>query len=380
MEIGTSFVPANLGVISGYQAACCDHASETSALTSTDGVTLSGAKAPAAPAGNPTPPADAARTTEVAVALSTAGPAAAVAAETAAASAPKPADMTEKLKALLPDRPFVITAERAAELQKATGLDSDGLLQALVPVAKEMARPPISNYLVGAAGLGKSGQIYLGVNLEFPGNALNQTVHGEQFVVTNALRNGEEQLTSLAVSAAPCGHCRQWLNETTGAPDLRILTPQQPPTPLNVLLPASFGPGDLGVTGALLSRQDQKMELKPGADMGDPILTAAAFEAANTSYAPYSKEGSGVAVRLQDGTVYTGRYSENAAFNPSLSPFQGALIGMVADKREFSEIQDVVLVERDGARASQKPATQTLLRSLGSDASFTVAYAEANKP
>ncbi len=61
--------------------------------------------------------------------------------------------------------------------------------------------------------MGKSGAVYVGVNLEFPNVALNNSVHAEQFLVVNCLHHGEEALQMLAVSAAPCGHCRQFYAE-----------------------------------------------------------------------------------------------------------------------------------------------------------------------
>jgi hypothetical protein len=64
-----------------------------------------------------------------------------------------------------------------------------------------------------AAGLAASGAIYIGVNLEFPGGPLSQSVHGEQFLVANLLLHGERGLDTLAISAAPCGHCRQFYSE-----------------------------------------------------------------------------------------------------------------------------------------------------------------------
>ncbi|GFQ08674.1 cytidine deaminase 1 [Phtheirospermum japonicum] len=42
------------------------------------------------------------------------------------------------------------------------------LLPHLVPSAQSLARPPISNYHVGAVGLGSDGRVFVGVNLEFP--------------------------------------------------------------------------------------------------------------------------------------------------------------------------------------------------------------------
>ena len=38
-------------------------------------------------------------------------------------------------------------------------------------------------------------------------------VHAEQFLLSNAAGYGESALVRLAVSAAPCGHCRQLYSE-----------------------------------------------------------------------------------------------------------------------------------------------------------------------
>ena len=67
--------------------------------------------------------------------------------------------------------------------------------------------------LCRCVGLGASGRLYVGVHLEFPCLPLHNSVHAEQFLVVNALQHGERELVKLAVSAAPCGHCRQFLSE-----------------------------------------------------------------------------------------------------------------------------------------------------------------------
>lgn len=305
------------------------------------------------------------------------------------------------LKDLLPENLFVIPASKVEEIKEKLGMTTEELLQALVPVAREKARPPISNYLVGAAGLGKSGNIYLGVNLEFPGFPLNQTVHGEQFVTANALNNGETGLTAIAVSAAPCGHCRQFLNELATNKELMVLVPKEPPTPLTELLPKSFGPQDLGVESALLAPHENKVGLKPVpraivpahegvlgmAEMAfaraypeslsrddEALMIREALEAAKRSYAPYSQEPSGVAIQTKDGKVYSGSYIENAAYNPSLSPLQGALVALVTDGKNYGEISKVLLLEKERPKVSQEEITRELVRRLSPAASFEVMH------
>lgn len=41
------------------------------------------------------------------------------------------------------------------------------------------------------------------------------TVHAEQSSIADAWMNGEEGIDLIAVTAAPCGYCRQFLNELT---------------------------------------------------------------------------------------------------------------------------------------------------------------------
>jgi len=111
-------------------------------------------------------------------------------------------------------------------LQDDLGWGIDRFLESLVPQAQLSAIPPISNFFVGAAALGVSGDVYMGVNIEFPGAPIGQTIHGEQCLTTLAAHNGEKGLIKLAVSAAPCGHCRQFMNETSNGGEMEIRFPE----------------------------------------------------------------------------------------------------------------------------------------------------------
>jgi cytidine deaminase len=249
----------------------------------------------------------------------------------------------------------------------AEGIPIDQLMLDLVPVAQTYAIPPISNFRVGAVSLGASGALYFGANFEFVGEALSFSVHGEQAATVEAISFGETGLDKLAVSAAPCGYCRQFLYELATAAKLEILLPKTPPARLTSLLPDAFGPGDLGVTAALMSPQDHPLKLidpAPADPVADPV-TAAALRAANASYAPYSHSYAGVALRTGDGRVYSGSVAENAAFNPSLSPLEAAIVSLViSGGRGYGDITDAVLVEVAGAVASQVAATKAVLASI----------------
>jgi cytidine deaminase len=243
----------------------------------------------------------------------------------------------------------------------ASGMPLEELMLSLIPLAKTFAIPPISNFFVGVVAHGLSGNLYFGANYEFPGHALSFTVHGEQAATAHAISFGETGIDLLAVSAPPCGYCRQFLYELTTASTLRIILPNTPVTPLTTLLPGAFGPADLGVTAALMSPQSHGMTL---ADPADDV-TQAALNAANTSYAPYSLSYAGVALKTSDGSIYSGGVSENAAFNPSLSPLEAAVVTLTINGgKRYSDIIDAVLVEAADSKASQIVATRDVLGTM----------------
>lgn len=228
-------------------------------------------------------------------------------------------------------------------------------LAELLPQAAAFAKPPVSNFRVGAVARGTSGKLYFGTNVEFAGEALSFTVHAEQSAVVNAWVNGETGVDVVATSAAPCGFCRQFLNELITASELMIAIPGEMRS-LASLLPSSFGPRDLGVEGGLLQHEDHGLAIDD-----DDELARAARAAANMSYAPYSKDHAGIAVRTTNGTIVTGPYAENAAFNPSLSPLQAALSQLNLAGFSWSDIAEVVLVQTGTMHTS---ATRTVLGAI----------------
>ncbi|WP_018240745.1 cytidine deaminase [Ensifer sp. BR816] len=254
-----------------------------------------------------------------------------------------------------------IDAAMARALAKESKLTEGQYLRSLIERAKKLSRPTMSNYRVGAVGLGGSGAIYFGANIELPGSELCQTIHAEQSVVINALNHGEARLAALAISAAPCGSCRQFLNELADADRLAIWLARDTPYSLVDFLPEPFGPQDLGVIGGLLAPQDNGLEPQGRPDAAGK----AALDAANRSYAPYTKSFAGCVFVLDDGTLWPGSYVENAAFNPSLSPGQTALVGLTMAGRDWRAIREVVLVETSDGPVDHRRAVEQLLGSLG---------------
>ena len=243
-----------------------------------------------------------------------------------------------------------------------------------LPAAQALARPAISGFRVGAVAQGLSGALYLGANLEFVGQALSCSVHAEQAAVTNAWLHGEAGISTLAVTTGPCGYCRQFLNELVTAEQLQIIREGGARESLAVLLPAAFGPHDLGVRGGLMERSAHGLVLEQPETGEAAAAFEAALQAANASYAPYSLSYAGVALDLGDGAVADGRYAENAAFSPSLSPLQAALARLAVTAVPYREIRRAVLVEAGGA-ASQRGVTETLLAAVAPGVPLTYARA-----
>ena len=131
-----------------------------------------------------------------------------------------------------------------------TNETSQQLIQA-AQEARQLAYAPYSHYQVGAALLTRSGKIYEGVNIE---NAVYPlSVCAERVAVFKAVSQGEREFEAIAVATSnggtPCGSCRQVLAEF-GLETVVLLVDGDSrlvlQTTVGELLPAAFGPKDLG--------------------------------------------------------------------------------------------------------------------------------------
>ena len=268
-------------------------------------------------------------------------------------------------------------AAQSKAIMEIMEIGEEALMVLLLPLARLYAITPISNFRVGAVAkasadsAGSECDLYLGANIEFTGQALSQVVHAEQAATMNAWLQGAVQLHSIAVSAAPCGYCRQFLYELEGRDTLIIVTPGEGPrafrsTRLAELLPEAFGPLDLKRTPGLMAASSDRQRLTLNTDVTDPLILEALC-AANRSYAPYTNSMAGCAIQANDGRIYRGPSVENAAFNPGLSPLQTAISIMNMDGlAQGRTITRAVLVEKP-AQSGQRAVTELLLRSFAPD-------------
>jgi cytidine deaminase len=275
-----------------------------------------------------------------------------------------PAPLQSALEPILrhDDFPAMFTAAQVNQLKSQTGLDDAALAFALLPLAAACSIAPISNFYVGAVARGVSGNLYFGANMEFRGASMQQTVHAEQSAVTHAWMRGEAQLASITVNYTPCGHCRQFMNELNSGTELAIHLPDRAVATLGDYLPYSFGPRDLEIATLLIDSVDHGYHNAEG-----DALVEQALSACNQSHAPYSQSHSGVALESASGKIYTGRYAENAAFNPSLPPLQAALVVLNLSGESCLTIRRAALVEKKDPLVSQFDATRATLKALGCD-------------
>jgi len=271
----------------------------------------------------------------------------------------------------------VVAPALVERVRASVGGDLGAAMMRLLPLAQHYAVVPVSYFRVGAvaAGLpatrGASPALYLGANYEFEGVALSFTIHAEQCATNNAWLHGERGLSLLAVTAAPCGYCRQFLNELSTATKLSVLLPAATrrgfdATPLTKLLPRSFGPTDLGIAGGLMDPALAAPTLALAGRASRDAVVTAALEAARRSYAPYPTDTAGqfagVALQLADGRVFAGRYAGNAAYNPSFSPLESVLAFAHVNSPlgAARRVKRCVLVEVP-TLASQRSATEAVL-------------------
>ncbi|KAJ4780501.1 Cytidine deaminase [Rhynchospora pubera] len=287
---------------------------------------------------------------------------------------------------------FVIDVAESERLGRSLGHRTvEDLLPSLVPAAMRHAQIPISRFPVGAVGLGSSGRIYVGVNLEYAGLPLHHSVHAEQFLFCNAAAHGETWIRSMAVSHMPCGHCRQFLQEVRDSSNINVLVTSDGPhavyRPLSVLLPRPFGPPDLlhKDVPLLLDQHDNELgefaDVMEGAvggcngEVEDSVLMRKLREeaerAARGSHAPYSTCAAGFAVADSEGRVYAGSYYESAAYNPSLGPIQAAMIAKAIGS-STAEIVGAALVEREDGLVSHEGTARVFLAAVAPSAKLHV--------
>ena len=295
-----------------------------------------------------------------------------------------PSSVHEHLQTM-PQTGGMLAAEHCLAVMETLKISVHDLMLKLFPLAKLYSAAEVSNFPVGAVAKARPSDnssdfaLFLGANIEFQGQPPTHTIHAEQAAVTNAWLQGARQIEAIAVTTAPCGFCRQYLHELEGRLQLTVILAkpgrgEAQTFKLSDLLPEAFGPHELGSQSGLMAIPARQPNLSMKSSSED-MFVLKALEAVRKSYAPYSHNLAGCAIQVNDGRIYTGRYAENAAFNPSLSPLQTAIIHMnMGNFESANKITRAVLVEKPTS-ISQRAVCELLLKSVAPD--VTLEYFEA---
>jgi cytidine deaminase len=91
--------------------------------------------------------------------------------------------------------------------------DADRELFARAEAAAGHAYAPYSGFRVGAAVRARDGRVFEGVNVENAAYPLG--ICAERAAIARAVGDGlgPGDLEAIAITASPCGGCRQWLHE-----------------------------------------------------------------------------------------------------------------------------------------------------------------------
>lgn len=135
-------------------------------------------------------------------------------------------------------------------------MDNKELIQKALQ-AREKAYVPYSKYMVGAALLTKTGEVYQGCNIE--NAAYTPTNCAERTAFFKAVSEGERKFEAIAIVggykgapmdyAYPCGVCRQVMMEFCDPKSFRVIVAISEENYiekyLEELLPSGFGPANL---------------------------------------------------------------------------------------------------------------------------------------
>ncbi|GBG24867.1 Cytidine deaminase 6 [Hondaea fermentalgiana] len=214
--------------------------------------------------------------------------------------------------------------------------------------ARELARAPVSGFRVGAAALDAQGDVHLGYNVEFAGAPLGETLHAEHAAVAVARRyaaaqkRGDLKIDVIAVTATPCGHCRQMLAERFphiqivlgdrgGAAEPTVLSLKEDLLPRAVTFDLLANPSKLA-----LCAKDLEASVSAPKNLGATVLTEAlsSFVSADARFSGWPR----ACVFVSDAgqSLATGSCMESVAFNPSQGCFQTALMALASEAQHLS--------------------------------------------
>jgi len=260
-----------------------------------------------------------------------------------------------------------LEASEAAEIESIADMSRRELMVMLLDVASALAQNQPEGEHIGAIVEGRSGGLYIGSPLSWKGAQIKFSVHGVQAAVLNAWHHGEKSLAGLMVEVPPCACCRQFLRELQSWKSLYVVQAIDGPFSLKkgALKDLNLSNDGLrleGLKGYFLANNKEPVSLGKSTSTNELITKAA--EAATMSYAPYSHNYAGLALRTKRGDMHVGSYVETVESVAGILAVEAALVDLALGGGALTDVSEMVLVETRGG-VTQFSATQRLAMAMG---------------
>lgn len=261
--------------------------------------------------------------------------------------------------------PVRLNPGEVADVESLDKISRVEIMLHLLGIGSALAQTQVPGGAIGAVAEGGSGAFYVGSNIEWRGPGIKFSVHGAQAAVLSAWMAGETQLHHLMVETEPCACCRQFLRETWDWTNMKVLIVPDGPGSAGERTIKEIGLNLKGLrTDGLAANLLREPKQAPAVVDDQRDLAKLAAASALLSYAPYSRNFAGVALRAKNGVIHHGRYAETRESIAGVMAIEAALINIALCGGQMTEVEDIVLVESKGM-VTQFAATQQLAQRMG---------------
>lgn len=258
-----------------------------------------------------------------------------------------------------------LTPDDISFISKKAKLSTREIMLLLLGLGTALAHTPHDSAKVAAVVEAGSGTLYVGLPIYWHSAHMKFSLHAVQTALLSAYGQGENRIKNLLVEVPPCVACRQFLRETISWPNIQQSVALNGYATLKSgqitdSLVSNKGLPKPVVIGGLMRKQKRRLVTR----YHDNTLIAAACEAAEQSYAPYSRSFAGAAIRSRQNTIHKGSYIEIGVSVMSILAIEAAITNLILSGRDMLDIAEIVLVESRG-KVSQFSVTQNLAQQLG---------------
>jgi cytidine deaminase len=262
--------------------------------------------------------------------------------------------------------PLCLKESEIADIESVSKISRREIMLLLLNFASIVAEIYGENSASSAIVEGESGGFYIGIPVAWKGKGIRFIAHGLQAAIMNAWHQGEKKIRSVITLTPPCACCRQFLREVWMWNKVTVYCAEDG---LKAFKTGKIKEGILNQSGLQLESvktkllNEAKRSLKIAKSQNNELLNVA-LDAADWSYAPYSRNNAGVAVKTKFGLIYPGRCIEVRDSVTGFLAIESALINLVLSGELISNVSEIFLVEARGT-ITQFSATQKMAQAIG---------------